>query len=57
MTERAKELGTEILLETAAVSLIVENGKVCGAKAVDKDGNGIEVRGKAVIVANGRFRQ
>ena len=55
MTERAKELGTEILLETAAVSLIVENGKVCGAKAVDKDGNGIEVRGKAVIVATGGF--
>lgn len=55
MTERAKELGTEILLETPAVSLIVENGKVCGAKAVDKEGNGIEVRGKAVIVATGGF--
>lgn len=55
MTERAKELGTEILLETAAVSLILENGKVCGAKAVDKDGNGLEVRGKAVIVATGGF--
>lgn len=55
MTERAKELGAEILLETPAVSLITENGKVCGAKAVDKDGNGIEVRGKAVIVATGGF--
>lgn len=55
MTEKAKELGTEILLETPAVSLIVEDGKVCGAKAVDKDGNGLEVRGKAVIVATGGF--
>lgn len=55
MTERAKELGTEILLETPAVSLITENGKVCGVKAVDKDGNGIEVRGKAVVVATGGF--
>ena len=55
MTERAKELGTEILLETPVFSLITENGKVCGAKAVDKDGNGIEVRGKAVIVATGGF--
>ena len=55
MTKRAKELGTEILLETAATSLIVEDGKVCGAIAVDKDGNGIEVRGKAVIVATGGF--
>lgn len=55
MTERAKELGCEILLETAAVSLITEDGKVCGAKAVDKDGNGLEVKGKAVIVATGGF--
>ena len=55
MTQRAKELGSEILLETAATSLITENGKVCGAVAVDKDGNGIEVRGKAVVVATGGF--
>lgn len=55
MTERAKELGCEILLETSAVSLITENGKVCGAKAVDRDGNGLEVKGKAVIVATGGF--
>lgn len=55
MTERAKELGSEIYLETAAVSLITEDGKVCGVTAVDKDGNGIEVRGKAVIVATGGF--
>lgn len=55
MTERAKELGCEILLETAAVSLITENGKVCGAKAIDKEGNGLEVKGKAVIVATGGF--
>lgn len=55
MTQRAKELGCEILLETAATSLITEEGKVCSAVAVDKDGNGLEVRGKAVIVATGGF--
>ncbi|MDO5516137.1 MAG: FAD-dependent oxidoreductase [Clostridium sp.] len=55
MTERAKELGSEILLETAGVSLITEDGKVCGVKAIDKDGDGIEVRAKAVIVATGGF--
>ena len=55
LTERAKELGCDILLETPATKLIVENGKVCGAVAVDKDGNGIEVRGKAVLVATGGF--
>lgn len=55
LTQRAKELGSEILLETAATSLITEDGRVCGAVAVDKDGNGIEVRGKAVVVATGGF--
>ena len=55
LTERARELGCEILTETPATSLIAENGKVCGAVAVDKDGNGIEVRGKAVLVATGGF--
>lgn len=55
MTRRARELGCEILCETPATSLITENGKVCGAVAVDKDGNGIEVRGKAVVVATGGF--
>lgn len=55
MTERAKELGCEILLGTPATSLIQEDGKVVGAVAVDADGNGIEVRGKAVVVATGGF--
>lgn len=55
MTEKAKELGCEIMLETPVTSLIMENDKVCGAIATDKDGNGIEVRGKAIIVATGGF--
>ncbi len=55
MTERARELGCEILTETPAVRLIVEDDKVCGAVAVDKNGEGIEVRGKAVLVATGGF--
>ncbi|WP_406541547.1 FAD-binding protein [Clostridium ljungdahlii] len=55
MTERAKELGTKILLETPVVSLIKENGRICGVKAQDSEGNIIEVRAKAVIVATGGF--
>ncbi|BBF41428.1 fumarate reductase flavoprotein subunit [Lachnospiraceae bacterium KM106-2] len=55
MTERAKELGTEILLETPVISLIQEDGKVCGVIAEDKDGNQIEARAKAVVVATGGF--
>lgn len=55
MTERAKELGCEILLGTPAVSLIQEDGRVIGAVGDCGDGNGIEVRGKAVIVCTGGF--
>ena len=55
MTERAKELGCDILLETPATGLIVENDKVCGARAVDKNGEALEVRGQAVIVCTGGF--
>ena len=55
LTEKAKEYGTEILLETPATALIMEGGKVVGAKAVDAGGNELEVRGKAVIVATGGF--
>lgn len=55
MTERAKELGSEILLGTPVVSLINEDGKVCGVTAEDSEGNLIEARAKAVIVATGGF--
>lgn len=55
MTERAQELGADIQLETPVTSLIVENGKVCGVKAINKDGEEIEARAKAVIVATGGF--
>ena len=55
MTERAKELGTEIYLETPVKSLIMEDGKCVGVRAVDKDGEEIEARAKAVVVATGGF--
>ncbi len=55
LTEKAKEYGTEIYLETAATDLIYENDKVCGVIAKDNDGNLIEARAKAVVVATGGF--
>ncbi len=55
LTEKAREYGTEIYLETAATELIFENDKVCGVIAKDKDGNLIEARAKAVVVATGGF--
>jgi fumarate reductase flavoprotein subunit len=55
MTERAAELGVEILLETPVKKLLVEDGKVVGVLAVDKNGEEIEARSKAVIIATGGF--
>jgi len=55
MTEKAKELGAEIYLETPVKELIIEDGACVGVKAVDKDGEEIEARAKAVVVATGGF--
>lgn len=55
MTDKVKELGGEIYLETPVKELIVENGKVVGVKAMDKNGEEIEARAKAVVVATGGF--
>lgn len=55
MTNKAKELGVDILVETPVTDLIVENGKVCGVIAKDKNGETIEARAKAVVVATGGF--
>lgn len=55
LTERAKELGVEFYLETPAKDLIVEDGRVVGAMAVDRDGEEVKCLAKAVIVATGGF--
>ncbi|MCF0132801.1 MAG: FAD-dependent oxidoreductase [Blautia sp.] len=55
MTERAKELGVEFLLETPVSKLILEEGTVVGVIAKDQTGEEIECRGKSVIVATGGF--
>ncbi|WOC32918.1 MULTISPECIES: FAD-dependent oxidoreductase [Caproicibacterium] len=55
MTERAKELGAEIYLETPATDLIVEDGRVCGVLASDASGETYEIRSKAVVVCTGGF--
>ena len=55
MTERATELGVEILLETPVSKLIMEDGKVVGVIARNKEGQEIEARGKSIILATGGF--
>lgn len=55
MTDKAVELGAKIFVETPVKKLIIEEGKVAGVLAVDKDGEEIEARAKAVVVATGGF--
>lgn len=55
MTERAVELGVEIMLETPVVKVIMEDGKAVGVLAKDKNGEDIEARGSSVILATGGF--
>lgn len=55
MTDRAKELGVEIMLQTPVQRLIKEEGRIAGVIAEDPSGNPVEARGKAVIIATGGF--
>lgn len=55
MTERAKELGVEFMMETPAVKVIMEEGQAVGVIARDKDGEEIEARAQSVILATGGF--
>ncbi len=50
---RAK--GGTILTETPAQKLIVEDGKVVGAEAVNSDGEKVIIKAKKVIIATGGF--
>lgn len=55
MTDKAKELAVEIMLQTPVQRLIKESGRITGVAAEDKSGNPVEARGKAVIIATGGF--
>ena len=56
MTERAQALGVEFMFETPGKELITnDEGAVTGVKAVDKNGEEIDITAKAVIVATGGF--
>jgi fumarate reductase flavoprotein subunit len=55
MTERAEELGVEILLETPVKSIIMENGRAVGVIAQKLSGEEIQARAKAVVIGTGGF--
>lgn len=53
--DQFKQMPVTTLLETTAKELIVENGKVVGVRAENADGDKIEAKGKAVIIATGGY--
>lgn len=55
MTERAKELGVEFLMETPVTKIIMEHGQAVGVLAVDASGEEIEARAGSIILATGGF--
>jgi fumarate reductase flavoprotein subunit len=55
LTNRAKEMGVKIMLQTPVEKLIKEENRVVGVLAEDKAGEPIEARAKAVIIATGGF--
>src|SRR5699024_3068043 len=52
--DRATELGVEILLNSPATELIVEDGEVVGIKG-ESDDKEMEIRAEVVIIASGGF--
>jgi fumarate reductase flavoprotein subunit len=52
-TELEKKKNAEVRLDTKATELVVENGKVVGAKVLNKDGKEEVIKAKAVILATG----
>jgi fumarate reductase flavoprotein subunit len=55
MTDRAKELGVRILLQTPAQKILKGGGRITGVLGEDKAGKSVQVNTKAVIIATGGF--
>jgi fumarate reductase flavoprotein subunit len=55
LKDHADELGVKIMVSTPATNLILENGKILGVEATDKDGNKIAIHAKAVVLGTGGF--
>jgi fumarate reductase flavoprotein subunit len=55
LTDKAKEMGAKILLQTSATKILKTGGRVTGVAADDRAGETIEAHAKAVIIATGGF--
>ena len=55
LTNRAKELGVQIMLQTPVEKLIKQGERITGVIAEDKSGEQIQIGAKAIIIATGGF--
>jgi fumarate reductase flavoprotein subunit len=55
LTERAKELGVQILLQTPAKKILKQGDKLVGVIGENNAGEPVQANGKAVIIATGGF--
>ena len=55
LTDRAKELGVKILLQTPAQKILKEGGRITGVIGEDKSGEPVQANAKVVIIATGGF--
>ena len=55
LTERAKEMGVKILLQTPVKKILKQGDRVTGVVAEDRPGEPIQANAKAVIIATGGF--
>ena len=55
LTDRAKELGVKILLQTPVTKIVKRGDRVTGVIAEDRSGEPVEAEARAVIVATGGF--
>lgn len=55
MLANSVENGGEVLTETTAKHLVVEDGKVTGVVVADKNGSGTQINARAVVIATGGY--
>lgn len=55
LTQRAKEMGIQILLQTPVEKLVKKGDSIVGIIAEDRNGEPVETTAKAVIIATGGF--
>ena len=55
LSNKANEVGVQIMTEAKVDSILMEDGKAVGLHAVGKDGNNIVVHAKNVIITTGGF--